>query len=177
MDGERHSLKLVPTRGVNGGWDQGWSDQVVDEAVRCYEDTGSGAKARDLLLKNGYTDGKGQPPSVRTIQRWVAKATKDRAIDIQRDAIQARRARVQEKAWDKAEEIADMPLPEGGKDLYGYAGAFKTFYDVGSKAAAEGGEGDTVEDWQVAIIGRRTIRSHSGLVYRDGEYIEAEYTE
>lgn len=148
-----------------------WPDVIREEAVEAYKDTASVRSAQLALKAAGFVDEKGRPPDVRTIHRWVRAAIELTKVDIRKNAIAERRSKLQEIAWDRAEDIADkLETATDGRDIYGMAGAFKTFYDVGSKAAGEA-DGTTVIDEWFAVMGRRRT-SHAGLEYVDGEFKE-----
>lgn len=147
-----------------------WPDEVRKEAIEAYKDTASVRAAQLALKAAGYVDEKGRPPDVRSIHRWIRAAIETTKVDLRKNAITERRSKLQELAWDKAEDIAEkLDTATEGRDIYGMAGAFKTFYDVGSKAAAEA-DGSTVEEWWAIIGGRRT--SHAGVEYVDGQFRE-----
>lgn len=151
---------------------QGWSDEVRAAAIQIYEDTASVHQVVAHLKKAGYTNNDGAPPSKRSIIYWINAESETRGEDLRKLAAKQRRNNIAELAWDKAEEVADkLTTAEDGKNTYGYAGAFKTLYDLGSKAESES-DSSVVDEW-FAVLGKRT-RSHAGLTYLDGTYREIE---
>lgn len=154
-----------------GGWHQGWSDDAIRQAIEAYQDTASAEEARLQLYECGFVDKDGNPPSARTIRHWVQKESDKQGVDLRREAIEGQREDIMSMGYAGAKDaIQKASIAKNGQEAFGYAGAAKTFFDIGERVAAQR-EGTIFEEF-FAVMGRR-VRSHAGLEYTsNGSYRE-----